>query len=523
MVIIFIFVVYIKLLSRMGNAHIISRHGKMKQHYSLLQRMLVLLVMLNGALAAGAVILRDFTIDGIVYSINDSDPSTVSLKRWNSIIFNANPIENWTIPNQVVFEGTIYPVTKLAAKCLKNFKHFNSMVSIPDGVTSIGDNAFEGSNLKNVYGGKNVKKLGNEAFKDCAELKVMAVANNLTTIGVRCFSGCTSLTSSPFSGGLLTAIGDEAFAGCTALPTEISISHSVETLGDGAFKGCNQLKSVIMGGKPLVSGTTAPSPFIGCIGLKRVVISQVMTDLSFSASADQVKTKKQNFLRIADGVYPPVLVRKGDETACAALLGGDGVQGYKEILPYTLQLANQTYNGYCQVIGFDVEKMKANDAYGVDNVYAFTRIENDKVYFNAVKKVEPGLPYVVKRKDDDCRAFVCEEGASVDAYTGLVVTDTPFKGTFMPVSTFFVHYNLNNDGGFYKDTTSKVLSWNVYLLHDSDKDYLESVYDDTVTSISHVSATPSSHLSPWYDLQGRPVSHPQPGTVYVKDGKKVVR
>ena len=496
----------------------------MKQPSFLLSHLLATVILLSGTLATHAVVLMNFTIDGIVYRVNDAAPSTVTLKKWNSTLFNANPVENWTIPSKVTYNDITYTVTKLAPGCLKNFKHFKSKLSIPSEVTTIGANAFEGSNVQSVYGGDNVQELGDEAFKNCTELMVMVVNKKVKTIGARCFSGCTFLKSNVYNGGNLTSIGDEAFADCTSLPAEINFNPSAETtLGNEIFKGCTQVKSVIMNGKSIVSGTAASSPFLGCTGLKRVVISTTVDNLSFSASEELLKEKKQNFFCIADGVYPVILVQKGDEASCAILLSGDGVKGYKEILPYTLRFDNlHWYNGICRTMGFDVEKMKANDAYGVDNVYAFTRIENDKLYFNAVKTAVPGMPYVLKSKSDDCCAIICEEGEAMDYNTDLSGTDSPFKGAFKGADSFFVHYNLNADGGFTKEIFNKVGAWSVYLIYDSDKEYLESVYDDTVTGIEGVTTSKVLARGKWYDLQGRIVAHPQKGTVYVRDGKKVV-
>ena len=122
----------------------------MKQPSFLLSHLLATVILLSGTLATHAVVLMNFTIDGIVYRVNDAAPSTVTLKKWNSTLFNANPVENWTIPSKVTYNDITYTVTKLAPGCLKNFKHFKSKLSIPSEVTTIGANAFEGSNVQSV-------------------------------------------------------------------------------------------------------------------------------------------------------------------------------------------------------------------------------------------------------------------------------------------------------------------------------------------------------------------------------------
>ena len=133
-------------------------------------------------------------------------------------------------------------------------------ITIPEGTTTIGDNAF--SELYNLQFSvpASVKTIGNRSFYDCGKNNsTPSVVNaGVTTVGVSAFQGTklsdysfiqniTSMGSAAFKNssidklvlGQLTAIPDEAFMGCSSL-TEVSLG-SVKTIGQSAFKDNTQL------------------------------------------------------------------------------------------------------------------------------------------------------------------------------------------------------------------------------------------------------------------------------------------
>ena len=111
-------------------------------------------------------------------------------------------------------------------------------VIIADGVTTIGDNAFNG----------------------CSSLTSVTIPNSVTIIGWNAFSGCSSLTSVtiPNSGAI---IGGSAFSGCSSL-TSVTIPNSVTTIREYTFDDCNSLTSVTI---PNSVTTIERSAFSSCI------------------------------------------------------------------------------------------------------------------------------------------------------------------------------------------------------------------------------------------------------------------
>ena len=184
-----------------------------------------------------------------------------------------------------------------------NYRYYINSVVIKDGVTSIGDCAFQESGLKSIYIPKSVSSISYYAFGACYKLEAINVSvenqaymskegvlfsydgpeiivypsgkkgsysipYGVEKIGEYVFSCCSQLSyiSIPSS---IYSVGSYAFEYCSGL-SSIIIPSSVTKLDSYAFGNCDKLSLVIYLGESISDISGSSYAFDDCPNLKEV-------------------------------------------------------------------------------------------------------------------------------------------------------------------------------------------------------------------------------------------------------------
>ena len=143
-----------------------------------------------------------------------------------------------------------------ASLTLKKYAGDAASVTIPDGVTIVGDSAFNGN----------------------TSLTAVVLPDSVVTIGANAFQSCTGLTKAELS-SKLEKIANYAFDNCKALK-EIQIPETVTEIGSGAFQYCAGLTELTL---PEGLQTIGESAFVGCSGLTRLAIPDGVQSVGINA------------------------------------------------------------------------------------------------------------------------------------------------------------------------------------------------------------------------------------------------
>lgn len=157
-----------------------------------------------------------------------------------------------------------------------SFRDQITSVVVSPGVTSIGNLAFTRfSKLIHVDIADSVVSIGEQAFSDCSSLTDIKIPQSVTYIGVKAFGSCTKLSSITLSTNNITSIRLYTFSGCSEL-SSIVIPDGVTSIQLGAFSNCTKLTSITIPGSVTSIGSNV---FDGCTRLN---------DIRYSGTSESV-------------------------------------------------------------------------------------------------------------------------------------------------------------------------------------------------------------------------------------------
>lgn len=126
---------------------------------------------------------------------------------------------------------------------LTKYTGSDAVVTVPDGVTAIGKEAFYAkSAITEIHLPTGITSIGDSAFRSCTGLTELHLPTGITSIGANAFRSCTGLTEIVVPDSVET-IGDKAFYDCSGLAS-LRLSQGLKTLGTNVFLSCNSLTEV---------------------------------------------------------------------------------------------------------------------------------------------------------------------------------------------------------------------------------------------------------------------------------------
>lgn len=168
-----------------------------------------------------------------------------------------------------------YPVTRIDSRAFNGCSKLKK-IDIPDGVTSIGNSAFETCNFTEITLPNSLVSIGTNAFYECRSLTSITLPASVTSLGEGVFHYCSSLKEVTILGEL-TSIPEQAFCG-TSL-TNISIPDTVLWIEREAFADCD-FTSIVLPERLRRVGDYA---FYSCSKLKKIDIPDGVTSIGHSA------------------------------------------------------------------------------------------------------------------------------------------------------------------------------------------------------------------------------------------------
>ena len=145
------------------------------------------------------------------------------------------------------------------------------------------DSAFAGLDGVSIYRQEGTHLTLEEYIGTYSKVKIQSVIDGktVTRIGDYAFNGNTKLSSVTLPDSV-TAIGNYAFYGCSRL-SSISLGNNVRTIGKYAFYGCNSLVTIVL---PDTLTTIGDRAFWDCHDLKSINIPSSVTSIGSKAFAD---------------------------------------------------------------------------------------------------------------------------------------------------------------------------------------------------------------------------------------------
>lgn len=277
----------------------------------------------------------DFTLN-VYYTgiIDDNDDFTVTgayMKETGTMGYDRDLILcEWVkrassgdrfVPVTEAYDGIKFHVTTVGDGSSRIYGDFEN-ITFSESIKIINDHAFDGFIGTSIDLSGNIEQLGDYAFANCSEIRILTIPDNIDFIGEYCFYNCEKLEAVAIVGDLslispymfgrcvsldevilndeITEIGDYAFEECRSI-VSIELPSKLTKIGIGLFSSCDSLAEADI---PSSVMTLSEKTFYGCIGLRSINVSYGISTIAAEAF--------QNCDNLSDVILPETLLQIGE-------------------------------------------------------------------------------------------------------------------------------------------------------------------------------------------------------------------
>lgn len=457
--------------------------------------------------------------DGVFF--NNTSLTSVKLPKglenfWDKAFWGCTSLNNIVMPSTVVgiynnvFEGcTALTNVTLNEGCTTLGHHvFKNCpldaVTFPNSLNSIGEYAFESTNLKTVdLSNTQITSLPNGSFYDCKQLSDVKLPKELTYIGDHAFYNNSSLSSIMFPPSLQKI---DAWAFQKTQLANVVIPTKCSLIEQGAFSDNAHLTTVVINGLECYLAWKA---FWSCPELTDIYITSnkepVAERYGFPFENNPKVHVMKDFVNIFSG-----LMKDGNNPCNTTNFDSD----------FSLTLSKE-WTTFTSAYNLDFSKVEGN-------LTAYTakyNKENDAVALTPVKKVAAHTGLILKGvKGKYTLPILASNEAGLEAAPDNQLVDC--VDAFWWSSSRENDYFLSN-GKFVKSAHDGwALPGKSFLSIEGGRTNksespLRVYVDNTATAINGITNNPVVKDEAYYNLLGVKVQRPQHG-VFIHNGKKVV-
>ena len=444
---------------------------------------------------------------------------------------------------KVVFKSCVTTIGKYAFYNCTSL----SLLTLTEGLTTIGNNAFNKTGLTSVTIPSSVTTFGEYAFSECTSLSSLTLTEGLTTIGNYAFekTGLTLVTI-PSS---VTNFGEDAFSACSSL-SSLTLTEGLTTIGNDAFYNTG-LTSVTI---PSSVKTIDKGTFSSCPSLSSLTLTEGLTTIgnyAFFNSGLTSVTIPSSVKTIGEGaffyctnlssvtIYAPSLTTYGEDAF---------YNNASERKIYVFSDCVDTYKaGWSSYVNEikPIPDLTANDAGGelgrwctyYNGLADVTVNEKTTVYTAAVNgsdqvALTPTGSRIVKRGEAVLlnstvgNITLSSAASSGDGdYTGNELKGVDYETAQAEGTTYYVLSKKEDIFGFYKLAEGVKLGANKAYLAESSSSRDFFGLEEETTSLTPVPSPIGEGSDRWYTLQGHKIANsqkPKAKGIYIHNGRKEV-